>query len=234
MSETQDFDRIAWSSVAADIDAHGWADLGPLISDSDADALKALYPEPSAFRSHVIMRRHGFGEGEYKYFAHPLPRIVQQLRTALYPGLAGIANRWSERLGSEMGFPPTLDGMLDRCHGAGQVRPTPLLLKYRAGDYNRLHQDLYGAHVFPLQVVILLSDPGDFDGGELVLTEQRPRMQSRAEVVPLEKGRGVVFAVNDRPVEGSRGVYRAKQRHGVSRVRAGERYTLGIIFHDAA
>jgi hypothetical protein len=180
------------------------------------------------------MARHGFGRGEYKYFDHPLPNVVASLRTALYPRLSGIANRWNEMLGIAVRFPDDHAAFLDRCHRAGQTKPTPLLLQYGPGDFNCLHQDLYGAHVFPLQTTFLLSVPGeDFTGGELVLTEQRPRMQSRAAVVPLSQGDGVVFAVNDRPVQGTRGSYRVKMRHGVSQLRSGHRHTLGIIFHDA-
>ena len=229
MFASEESDRIA-----RDLDAVGWADLGRLLTDGKIDRLRQLYPQDAPWRSHIHMRRYGFGEGEYKYFANPLPEPVARLREGLYPPLAGIANRWEECLGSERRFPSTLAEMLARCHADGQLRPTPLMLKYGVGDYNCLHQDLYGPHVFPLQVVILLSDPADFDGGELVLVEQRPRMQSRAEVVRLQKGHGVVLAVNERPREGGRGTYRVKQRHGVSRIRRGERMTLGIIFHDAA
>jgi hypothetical protein len=181
------------------------------------------------------MKRHGFGEGEYKYYANPLPEIIASLREAFYPRLAPIANEWHRRMGIDRRFPESLRAFLDECHADGQARPTPLLLKYGPGDYNCLHQDLYGAHVFPIQLVILLSEPSaDFTGGEFVMTEQRPRMQSRAEVVPLSLGHGALFTVNDRPKAGSRGDYRIKMRHGVSRVRSGERYTTGIIFHDAA
>ncbi len=222
------------SFVADELDSRGYADLGPLLSDSDIDALTALYPQKEPFRSHIIMRRHGFGEGEYKYFAYPLPRPVLLLRQQLYSILAPIANHWQECIGAEQRFPKTHKQMLARCHADGQTRPTPLMLKYGQGDFNCLHQDLYGEHVFPLQVVILLSDVNDFDGGELVLTEQRPRMQSRVEVVQLRKGHGVAFAVNERPKLGSRGYYRVRMRHGVSQLRSGQRYTLGIIFHDAA
>jgi hypothetical protein len=180
------------------------------------------------------MQRHGFGRGEYKYFARPLPPVVERLREALYPPLAAVANRWRAALGEETPFPPTLAAFLAQCHAAGQTRPTPLLLRYGADDYNCLHQDLYGALVFPIQLTILLSDPADFAGGEFMLVEQRPRMQSKGEVVTLAQGEAVLFAVNQRPVKGTRGVYRVAQRHGVSRVRAGRRYTLGVIFHDAA
>ncbi len=205
-----------------------------MLSTTDTAALTALYPQEEPFRSHIIMRRHGFGEGEYKYFRNPLPRIVASLRKELYSFLTPVANEWHEKLGSETRFPATHEEMLERCHRDGQERPTPLMLKYGEGDYNCLHQDLYGEHVFPIQVVILLSDENDFEGGEFVLTEQRPRMQSRAEVVRLRKGHGVAFAVNERPKKGTRGFYRVKMRHGVSQLRSGERYTVGIIFHDAA
>lgn len=205
-----------------------------MLSTMNTAALKALYAQEDAFRSHIYMRRHGFGEGEYKYFRNPLPRVVASLRKELYAFLAPVANAWHERLGSDTRFPDTHAEMLERCHRDGQERPTPLILKYGKGDYNCLHQDLYGEHVFPIQVVVLLSDEDDFEGGEFVLTEQRPRMQSRVEVVRLRKGHGVAFAVNERPKQGTRGFYRVKMRHGVSELRSGERYTLGIIFHDAA
>jgi hypothetical protein len=220
--------------VSEELNHRGYARLGPLVSSKDAAALAALFPQEEPFRSHIFMRRHGFGEGEYKYFSNPLPQIVASLRKELYSFLAPVANEWHESLGSETRFPDTHEEMLERCHRDGQERPTSLILKYGKGDYNCLHQDLYGEHVFPIQVVILLSDEDDFDGGEFVLTEQRPRMQSRVEVVGLRKGHGVAFAVNERPKQGTRGFYRVKMRHGVSRLRSGERYTLGIIFHDAA
>jgi len=221
-------------AVRAELDGQGWAILPGLLSAAECDATAALYGPGPVFRSHVVMARHGFGQGEYRYFAYPLPPLVASLRAALYADLAPIANRWNERMGLEVRFPDEHAAFLDRCHRAGQRRPTPLLLRYGQGDYNCLHQDLYGEHVFPLQVAVLLSAPGeDFTGGELVLTEQRPRMQSRAEVVPLAKGDAVVFAVNHRPCRGSRGDYRVAMRHGVSRLRSGRRHTLGIIFHDA-
>jgi hypothetical protein len=222
-------------AAAQSLDARGWALLPGLLSPRDSDAIAGLYAQPDGFRSHVVMARHGFGRGEYRYFSYPLPPLVEQLRTALYPQLAPIANHWQERMGLETRFPGTLAAFLERCHRAGQTRPTPLLLQYREGDYNCLHQDLYGEHVFPLQVAILLSQPDeDFTGGDFVLTQQRPRMQSRVDVVPLRKGDGVIFAVNDRPVRGTRGDYRVKMRHGVSALRRGNRHTLGVIFHDAA
>lgn len=227
-------EAIDWSGVQAALNGQGWAMLPGLLSAAECDATTALYGPGPAFRSHVVMARHGFGQGEYRYFAYPLPPLVAGLRGALYPRLAPIADRWNERMGIDARFPGDHAAFLDRCHAAGQSRPTPLLLRYGAGDYNCLHQDLYGEHVFPLQVAILLSAPGeDFTGGEFVLTEQRPRMQSRAEVVPLARGDAVVFAVNQRPQRGTRGDYRVALRHGVSKVRMGHRHTLGIIFHDA-
>jgi uncharacterized protein len=225
---------LAWSRVAEDLDAHGCAVIERLLSPDECRSMAELYPEDDRFRSRVVMARHGFGRGEYKYFAYPLPEPVAGLRAALYPRLAGIANRWNEAMGVEARYPSDHAGFLDRCHRAGQTKPTPLLLRYGPGDHNCLHQDLYGEHAFPLQVAFLLSAPGeDFTGGEFVLTEQRPRMQSRAEVVPLRRGDGVVFPVHHRPVRGARGVYRVNMRHGVSRVRSGRRHTLGVIFHDA-
>lgn len=215
-----------------DLDASGAAILPALVAD--CDAIASMYANDAAFRSTVVMARHGFGRGEYRYFAYPLPEPIQTLRTELYRQLVPIANRWHERLGLETRFPPEHAEFLARCHAAGQQRPTPLLLRYTAGDYNCLHQDLYGDHVFPIQVAILLSHPNvDFTGGEFVMTEQRPRMQSRAAVIPLTKGDGVAFAVNLRPVLGTRGDYRVAMRHGVSALRSGTRHTLGIIFHDA-
>jgi hypothetical protein len=226
---------LDWPDIARDLNEVGVATTGRLLDAEQCAALRALYPDDSRFRSHVVMKRHGFGEGEYKYYANPLPEIIASLREAFYPRLAPIANEWHRRMGIERRFPESLQAFLDECHADGQARPTPLLLKYGPGDYNCLHQDLYGAHVFPVQLVILLSEPdADFTGGEFVMTEQRPRMQSRAEVVPLSLGHGALFTVNDRPKAGSRGDYRVKMRHGVSRVRSGERYTTGIIFHDAA
>ena len=205
-----------------------------VISPAQCEALACLYARPGHFRSRVIMARHGFGQGEYQYFNYPLPDLVQQLRTALYPLLVPIANRWNEAMGMAMRYPPEHAEFLARCHAAGQTRPTPLLLQYGEGDYNCLHQDLYGEHVFPLQATVLLSQPGrDFTGGEFVMTEQRPRMQSRPEVLPLEQGDAAIFAVHQRPVQGSKGIYRVNMRHGVSRLRSGHRHTLGLIFHDA-
>ncbi|RKH50691.1 proline hydroxylase [Corallococcus sp. AB050B] len=224
-----------WEETGRELDARGGAVLEQLITSDECEALALLYDLDDAFRSRVVMARHGFGRGEYKYFDHPLPEIVTKLRTALYPHLVPIANRWNTAMGIDVRYPDTHADFLARCHEAGQVRPTPLLLRYGVDDYNCLHQDLYGEHVFPLQVAILLSEPGrDFTGGEFVLTEQRPRMQSRAEVVPLRQGDAVVFAVHHRPVQGTRGTYRVNLRHGVSRVRSGQRHTAGIIFHDAA
>jgi uncharacterized protein len=223
-----------WPEVAKELDAYGCAVIGSLLAEDECATLAASYPDDVRFRSRIVMGAHGFGRGEYKYFTYPLPPKVAALRTSLYPPLAEIANRWNAALEIEVRFPPKHAAFLERCHAAGQTRPTPLLLQYGQGDYNCLHQDLYGEHVFPLQVAILLSEPGrDFTGGEFVLTEQRPRMQSRAEVVPLRRGDGVVFPVHHRPVQGTRGVYRVNLRHGVSRVRSGHRHTLGIIFHDA-
>jgi hypothetical protein len=231
-------ERIAaldWSRLATDLDAHGCAVIHAVLSPQECVALAATYAADEPFRSRIVMARHGFGRGEYKYFAYPLPDVVASLRDALYPPLARIANRWNAALGIDVHYPDTHAAFLERCHGAGQTRPTPLLLHYGEGDYNCLHQDLYGEHVFPLQATFLLSVPGqDFTGGEFVLTEQRPRMQSRAEVVPLGQGDGVIFPVHQRPVQGTRGMYRVNLRHGVSRVRSGQRQTLGIIFHDAA
>lgn len=223
-----------WGAISATLDAQGWAVLPALVSPEQAQATAALFDEDARFRSRIVMARHGFGRGHYGYFAHPLPPLVARLRSDLYPPLADIANRWQARMGSDTRFPDTHADFLARCHAAGQTRPTPLLLRYGPGDYNCLHQDLYGAHAFPLQVAILLSQPdADFTGGDFVLTEQRPRMQSRVDVVPLVQGDAVVFAVNQRPVRGTRGEYRVTMRHGVATVRSGQRHTLGIIFHDA-
>jgi hypothetical protein len=222
-------------ALAEGLEGDGHALLPGLLDARDCRALVRSYDDRALFRSRIVMARHGFGRGEYSYFAYPLPEIVAVLRETLYPPLAEVANRWNAALGIAARFPADHAGYLRRCHRAGQTRPTPLLLRYGAGDYNCLHQDLYGEEVFPLQVTVLLAEPGrDFTGGEFVLTEQRPRRQSRAEVVPLGRGDAVVFPVHHRPVEGSRGFYRAKLRHGVSRVRSGQRHALGIIFHDAA
>ncbi len=224
-----------WGLASAELDGQGWSVLPGLVSATDCDRIAASYDQDDIFRSTVVMARHGFGRGEYRYFSYPLPRLVERMRTALYPPLARLANGWQERLGQKLRFPDDHADYIARCHKNGQRRPTPLLLRYGPGDYNCLHQDLYGTEVFPVQVAILLSQPDkDFTGGEFVLTEQRPRMQSRAMVVPLKKGDGVVFAVNNRPVKGTRGNYQVKMRHGVSRIISGSRHTLGIIFHDAA
>ena len=223
-----------WSGITTHLDGNGWAVLPELLSPDECRSLASLYGDDSIFRSHIIMGRHGFGRGEYKYFSYPLPDIVADLRTALYPQLMPIANQWNESMGINVRYPAMHADFIKRCHKAGQTRPTPLLLQYAAGDYNCLHQDLYGEHVFPLQVAILLSEPErDFTGGEFVLTEQRPRIQSRAAVVPLRQGDAVVFAVHHRPVQGTRGTYRVNLRHGVSQLRSGHRHTVGIIFHDA-
>ena len=223
-----------WSRVARELDSHGSAVLEHLLSPEECIALASLYSNDDLFRSRIVMSRHGFGSGEYKYFKYPLPLLIAELRTTIYPHLVLVANRWNEKMGIALQFPAKHAEFIQRCHEAGQTKPTPLLLQYGAGDYNCLHQDLYGEHVFPLQLAILLSEPGrDFQGGEFVMTEQRPRMQSRVEVVPLRQGDGVIFAVRHRPVQGTRGVYRVNLRHGVSRVRSGHRHTLGVIFHDA-
>jgi hypothetical protein len=232
-AQNPDWEGIDATSLAGDLDRYGAVILPGLLQADTCRDLAAQY-ERDGFRSRVVMARHGFGRGEYKYFAYPLPAGVQQLREAFYPPLADIANRWNDAMGIAVRYPATHAAYLAQCHAAGQRRPTPLLLQYGADDYNCLHQDLYGEHVFPLQMAILLSQPGvDFTGGEFVLTEQRPRMQSRAEVVPLRQGDAVIFAVHHRPVQGARGTYRVNMRHGVSRVRSGRRHTLGIIFHDA-
>jgi uncharacterized protein len=232
---TQPIATADWAKLTGDLDAFGCAVLGGALTAEQCDAMSALYPDDHAFRSRVVMARHGFGRGEYKYFAYPLPPLVAALRESLYAPLSHVANRWHEALGIDARFPSEHAAFLERCHRAGQRKPTPLLLQYGDGDYNCLHQDVYGDLVFPLQVAFLLSAPGEaFTGGEFVLAEQRPRMQSRAEVVPLRRGDGVIFAVRHRPVRGTRGWYRVTLRHGVSRIRSGRRQTLGIIFHDAA
>lgn len=226
---------LDWDRLGADMDRWGAAATGPVLTAEECRSLIAAYPDDARYRSTVVMARHGFGSGQYRYFAYPLPPLVAALREALYPRLAALANAWAERLGEPARYPGRLADWLAECHAAGQTRPTPLILRYGPGDYNCLHQDLYGEHVFPLQAAFLLSEPGrDFTGGEFVLTEQRPRMQSRAEVVGLTQGEAVIFPVNRRPVQGSRGIYRTAMRHGVSRLHSGERYTLGIILHDAA
>ncbi len=225
---------IEWARVSHDLDAQGNAMIERLLSPEECETLASLYSHDELFRSRVVMGRHGFGRGEYKYFAYPLPDIIANLRTVLYPHLVPVANRWNAAMGIDVRYPEKHAHYIERCHKAGQAKPTPLLLQYEAGDYNCLHQDLYGEHVFPLQITLLLSDPDrDFTGGEFVMTEQRPRMQSRPEIVPLRQGDAVVFAVNQRPVQGARAVYRVTLRHGVSRVRSGHRHTAGIIFHDA-
>jgi hypothetical protein len=225
---------IDWQRTSKELDAQGNAILPRILSPEECQASAGLYLNDSLFRSRVVMGRHGFGRGEYKYFSYPLPEIIQELRTALYPRLAPVANRWNMAMNIDVRYPERHADFVQRCHDAGQLRPTPLLLQYSEGDYNCLHQDLYGEHVFPIQVAILLSEPDrDFTGGEFVLTEQRPRMQSRPEVVPLRQGDAVAFAVHHRPVQGTRGTYRVNLRHGVSRLRSGQRHTVGIIFHDA-
>lgn len=238
MSVTPWRTRIAsldWERIHLDLDQRGFARTGPLLTAQECADLSAGYDDDARYRSRVVMGRHGFGQGEYRYFAYPLPPVIEALRGGFYPELVHVANHWHERMGLPERYPPDLEAMLARCHAAGQTRPTPLILKYGAGDYNCLHQDLYGDHVFPLQVAVLLSRPGvDFEGGEFVLVEQRPRMQSRPHVVPLLQGEGVVFAVHHRPVQGTRGSYRVNLRHGVSELTAGQRFTAGVIFHDAA
>jgi hypothetical protein len=225
---------VSWQQVSTDLDAEGNATIRRILSPDECDAIRVLYQKQDIFRSNVVMERHGFGRGEYRYFKYPLPDLIAALRTSIYPHLVATANRWNESLKIDVRYPMKHADFIERCHRAGQEKPTPLLLKYGADDYNCLHQDLYGPHVFPLQLAILLSEPGkDFTGGEFVMTEQRPRMQSRPMVVSLEKGDGVVFAVHNRPVVGKKGCYRVNLRHGVSRLRSGSRYTLGIIFHDA-
>ena len=227
-------ETIPWEQVSQDLDAEGFAIIRGVLSSDECEQIRGLYEKRDMFRSNVVMERHGFGRGEYRYFSYPLPRLIATLRTSVYPHLVLIANRWNEAMGINVQYPAKHADYIDRCHRAGQDKPTPLLLKYGTDDYNCLHQDLYGEHVFPLQLAILLSEPDkDFTGGEFVLTEQRPRMQSRPMVVPLQKGDGVVFAVRNRPVQGKKNVYRVNLRHGVSRLRTGSRHTLGIIFHDA-
>jgi len=227
-------DALPWQQIAADLDARGYAVIPELLVPSECASLVSLYRDAQLFRSRVVMSRHGYGRGEYQYFNYPLPDTVATLRSAVYPHLVPMANRWNQALNSDVRFRERHSEFIERCHQAGQRRPTPLLLQYEAGDYNCLHQDLYGEHVFPLQLAVLLSQSEkDFSGGEFVLTEQRPRMQSRVEVVPLDQGDAVVFAVHHRPVQGTRGTYRVTMRHGVSRLRSGHRHTLGVIFHDA-
>jgi hypothetical protein len=226
--------RLNWERISTALDAAGCAVLNKILDPETCAQLSNSYDDDRLFRSKVVMSRHGFGRGEYKYFAYPLPGVISELRTALYPELANIANRWNEQTGTAVTYPLKHEDFLSRCHKAGQIKPTPLLLRYAPGDFNCLHQDLYGEHVFPLQVAFLLSEPGvDFTGGEFVLTEQRPRMQSRVEVVPLTRGDAIIFPIHHRPVKGTRGTYRVNMRHGVSRLRSGHRHTLGIIFHDA-
>lgn len=223
-----------WEALGSELTGNGFAVIEKLLSRQECRNLSDLYPQDEHFRRRIVMAQHGYGRGEYRYFKYPLPELIQSLRTALYPHLASIANSWNEQLGIEQRYPRAHSAYLKECHAAGQTRPTPLLLQYRADDYNCLHQDLYGELVFPLQLTVLLCEPErDFTGGEFVITQQRPRMQSRVEVVPLREGDAVVFAVNQRPVQGTRGTYRVKMRHGVSRLRSGMRHTLGLIFHDA-
>ena len=230
----QAMDDYDWTQLTAHLDAHGRATLPHLMTIAETDAIARLYDDDSVFRSHVVMARHGFGRGEYKYFKYPLPATLGAVRTALYPRLVPLANRWNEAMRIDVRYPNTHAEFIARCHDAGQDRPTPLLLQYGEGDFNALHQDIYGEHVFPVQAMVLLSEPGtDFTGGEFVLTEQRPRMQSRVEVVPVHRGDGVIWAVRNRPVQGTRGTYRVNMRHGVSRIRSGHRHTVGVIFHDA-
>ena len=226
--------EIDWNQIALELGQQGWATTGPLLTPDERLELIAAYDDDCRFRSTVVMARHGYGRGEYRYFAYPLPDLVTHLRERLYGRLLAIANEWRERLGQGEPFPNRYEKFLEGCHAAGQTRPTPLLLRYGPGDYNCLHQDLYGDWVFPLQAAFLLDDPHQFEGGEFVLTEQRPRMQSRVQVVPLRAGEGVIFAVNQRPVAGARGTYRVAMRHGVSKLRKGSRHTLGVILHDAA
>lgn len=225
---------LDWQDIGTGLNRYGCVCLPALLNEQECAALIAGYARDALYRSRVLMSRHGFGSGEYKYYRYPLPDLIGQLRDSFYPQLVPHANRWNEAMGIGTRYPATLSGFITRCHAAGQLRPTPLILRYEAGDYNCLPQDLYGEHVFPIQMAILLSEPGaDFSGGEFVMTEQRPRMQSRAEVVPLRRGDAVLFAVSERPVAGTRGFYRVKMRHGVSRLRSGSRYAAGVIFHDA-
>jgi uncharacterized protein len=234
-NETGTIAALDWSRIEADLNQRGYATTGRLLSPEQCRELSGDYDRDDVYRSKVVMARHGFGRGEYKYYRYPLPDVIAELRQTLYPLLAGIANAWEESLGRKSDYPEEHKAYLERCHKAGQLRPTPLLLKYGEGDYNCLHQDLYGELYFPMQVAFLLSEPGrDFTGGEFVLVEHRPRMQSRPEVVPLAQGEGVIFAVNQRPMRGTKGFYRVAMRHGVSRLRSGQRFTLGIIFHDAS
>ncbi len=226
-------DACDWRAVDAELDEFGVGRLGPLLTPTECEGLIRTYDDETAFRSRIIMARHGFGKGEYKYFNYPLPDQISIIRRTVYPHAARTANRWADMLGSKHHFPGDHEAMLNICHSAGQVRPTPLLLRYEAGDFNCLHQDIYGEHLFPLQLVILLSDAGHFEGGEFVLTEQRPRMQSRVEVVLLKQGEAALFAVNERPRKGAKGYHRVKMRHGVSRIRSGLRFAAGVIFHDA-
>jgi hypothetical protein len=233
-SIAQRIKAVDWDCVTEELDTLGWSLLEGVLEPEECDSIAAMYPEDKAFRSKVVMARHGFGKGEYKYFSYPLPKLVSDLRTTLYPKLVPIANRWNELMKIGVRYPQDHAAYIDRCHKAGQTRPTPLLLQYGPDDYNCLHQDLYGEHVFPIQAAFLLSEPGeDFEGGEFVLTEQRPRMQTRPEVVPLKKGDAVIFAVHQRPHLGTKGYYRVNMRHGVSKLRRGHRHTMGVIFHDA-
>jgi uncharacterized protein len=234
LSIAQRIDSLHWDPIQLELDAHGAAVIGPVLSPVQCKTLIQAYDEEKLYRSRVVMASHGFGRGEYQYFAYPLPSIIGELRESLYPHLAEIANRWNEGIGLDIRYPPRHEAFQSRCHEAGQSKPTPLILKYGPGDYNCLHQDIYGERIFPLQIAFLLSKPGeDFTGGEFALTEQRPRMQSRVEVVPIEQGMGVIFPVHQRPMKGAHGTYRVNMRHGVSRVRSGLRFTLGVIFHDA-
>jgi hypothetical protein len=225
---------LNWSDIASGLDTCGYAVIGPLLTPEECHSLTGAYGDKEPYRSTVVMENRGYGSGEYKYFSYPLPPVVEELREILYLFLSGIANRWNEAMSIDVRYPEDHESFKSHCHAAGQVKPTPLILRYETGDYNCLHQDIYGEHVFPLQVAFLLSEPGrDFSGGEFVLTGQRPRMQSSVEVVPLRQGKGVIFPVRERPVRGTRGFYRVNMRHGVSRIRSGERFTMGIIFHDA-